>query len=224
MAPRLRVSVILPCFNAEAFVADAIASVAAQTRPPDEIIVVDDGSTDASLRAIKGAGQRVRILEQANRGVAAARNAGIAASSGDVLAFLDADDAWPPDSLELRLAEMERTGADLVAGRVRQCADGVGLNVPSAGVELVGRLAGAILIRRSAFARVGDFDERLRSAETIDWIARAREVGLREAHCDRLVLFRRVHGTNMMRDHAAGERGQLSVLRAALARRRQLAQ
>ena len=218
------VSLIIPCFNAGGHIAEAIASAAGQSRAPDEIIVVDDGSDDDSAQIVERIGSAVRLLRQENRGAAAARNAGIAASRGSILAFLDADDAWPPDSIAVRLAEMERCGADMVGGRVRQCLVEVGPHVPSGGPDLVGRLAGALLIRRDAFERVGWFDERLRTAETIDWVARAHDKGLHEAHCDAVVLFRRVHGKNMMMTQPGTDQDRLGVLRAAIARRRLVVQ
>lgn len=95
-----RFSVILPAYNAAAFIARAIDSVLAQTWPAEEIIVVDDGSTDATAAIVAGYGERVRTLRQDNAGVSAARNAGAQAASGDWLAFLDADDWYYPDRLK----------------------------------------------------------------------------------------------------------------------------
>lgn len=95
-----RFSVILPAYNAAAFIARAIDSVLAQTWPAEEIIVVDDGSTDATAAIVAGYGERVRYLRQDNAGVSAARNAGAQAAGGDWLAFLDADDWYYPDRLK----------------------------------------------------------------------------------------------------------------------------
>ena len=99
MSPRF--SVIIPAFNAAATLARAIDSVCAQSWPAHEIIVVDDGSTDASAEVARRFGTPVRLIEQANSGVSAARNAGVAAATGDWLAFLDADDWYAPDRLRL---------------------------------------------------------------------------------------------------------------------------
>jgi glycosyltransferase involved in cell wall biosynthesis len=99
MMPRF--SVIIPAFNAEKTLARAIESVRAQSWPAHEIIVVDDGSTDASAEVAAAFGAEVRLLWQANSGVSAARNAGAVAASGDWLAFLDADDWYAPDRLRL---------------------------------------------------------------------------------------------------------------------------
>ncbi len=102
------VSVVIPSYRSGTVVGDAIESVLAQTRPADEIIVVDDGSpagdeTGAICASYAG---RVRSIRRENGGASAARNTGIAASRGDWLAFLDADDTWDPEKLELQLAAL----------------------------------------------------------------------------------------------------------------------
>ncbi len=105
------VSVIIPTYNRAAMLGAAIESALAQTRPPGEIIVVDDGSTDDTANVVSGFGGRVRCISQENRGVAAARNAGIGAAKGDLIAFLDSDDLWYPFKLELQVALLERMPA-----------------------------------------------------------------------------------------------------------------
>jgi glycosyltransferase involved in cell wall biosynthesis len=96
-----RFSVVIPAFNAAATLARAIESVRAQSWPAHEIIVVDDGSTDATAEVARGFGECVRMIQQKNSGVSVARNAGAAAASGDWLAFLDADDWYAPDRIKL---------------------------------------------------------------------------------------------------------------------------
>lgn len=108
------VSAIIPVCDGRAFVGDALDAVLGQTRPPEEIIVVDDGSTDGTAAWVeeryRGAGDhpRVRVLRQANQGVAAARNLGAAEARGDYLALCDADDVWLPRKLEIQLSVIER--------------------------------------------------------------------------------------------------------------------
>lgn len=103
-----RISVIVPAYNAEQFIGQTLRSVLDQTRPADEIIVVDDGSTDRTPEVARLVDADIRIIEQANAGVCAARNWGVAQSSGDLLAFLDADDLWAPRKLETQLGIFDR--------------------------------------------------------------------------------------------------------------------
>ncbi len=213
------ISVVIPCHNNADHVGEAITSALAQSHAPAEVIVVDDGSSDDSRAVITHFGDRVRLLSQPNRGAAAARNAGVGLAAGAVIAFLDGDDAWPVDSLAIRLAVMAANGADLVYGGVRQCLGAVGHDAPTLGSVIAGRLAGAMLVRRTVFGRVGPFDERLATAETIDWVARARALGVREAASPETVLFRRIHGANLMIRTEAPARNCLGVLRTVVRRR-----
>src|SRR5262245_19101881 len=97
------VSVIIPAYNAEAFIADTIRSVLAQTYQDFEVIVVDDGSRDGTAKALQPFESRVRLHTQANAGVATARNTGVGLATGTFIAFLDADDLWLPHKLEQQL-------------------------------------------------------------------------------------------------------------------------
>ena len=105
----MRVSVIIPCHNAEAYIGEALRSVAEQTRPPDEIIVVDDGSTDGSVRCVEESGIDLTLLRASHGNAAASRNDGIEAASGDWIAFQDADDVWYPHHLERAMALLEES-------------------------------------------------------------------------------------------------------------------
>lgn len=122
-----RVSVVLPTYNRATLVGRAIDSALSQTAAElCEIIVVDDGSTDNTAEVVAAYGSRVRYLRQPNAGVSAARNAGIAASTGEFIAFLDSDDLWEPDKIERQLAALRRwPEAVLVGGRAAdRFADG----------------------------------------------------------------------------------------------------
>jgi glycosyltransferase involved in cell wall biosynthesis len=93
----MKISAIVPLYNTRAYIVEAIDSILAQTRPADEIIVVDDGSTDGGPDLLAGYGARVCVIRQANAGGATALNRGIAQATGDTIAFLDADDLWAKD-------------------------------------------------------------------------------------------------------------------------------
>lgn len=116
------VSVVIPCYNGDAFIAQTIASVLAQTDPPREVIVIDDGSTDDSARVIGSCAHsahgpsRVRLIQQPNRGESKARNVGIETSSGAWVAFLDADDLWVPQKLARQLDLIARLPPEETAG------------------------------------------------------------------------------------------------------------
>jgi glycosyltransferase involved in cell wall biosynthesis len=170
------VSVVIPAYNAEAFVGHAIESVLGQTYAHLELIVVDDGSTDGTAAVARSyADPRLRVIEKPNGGAAAARNAAIADSSGPLLAFLDADDYWYPTKLEVQVAELARR-PELVAvacrvhyvsstGRVLGAMGGaVGPKEQQAVAE--GRLgpfhvSSGTLFRREAIEAAGGFDPHL---------------------------------------------------------------
>ena len=114
----MKVSVVIPCYNARRYIDAALHSVAAQQWPDVEVIVVDDGSTDGSAQHIEARHPSVRLLRQANQGVAAARNAGIAAARGEWVAFLDADDLWLPGKLAAQFELLERSSP----ARMAYCA------------------------------------------------------------------------------------------------------
>jgi glycosyltransferase involved in cell wall biosynthesis/GT2 family glycosyltransferase len=110
--PSPTVSVVIPTYNRARWLPETVASVLAQTAPPLEIIIVDDGSTDDTLEVCSGFPGPVRCIRQDNRGVGAARNRGAAEARGQWIAFLDSDDLWTPDKLEVQLAALHETGAD----------------------------------------------------------------------------------------------------------------
>ncbi len=219
------VSVIIPVFNDVAYIEEALRSALGQTHAPFEVIVVDDGSTDGSADVARGFGDAVTVLSQANGGISAARNAGLAAATGEVIAFLDADDIWPLDSIALRLAPMQADPAlagafglvdhflspDMDAERRAQlhCPEGLS---PA-------RFAGAMLIRREVFDRIGVFDTGLKVGEMIDWAARLNDSGAKVALVEALVMSRRIHGGNTMISERTSHGDYLKALRASLARK-----
>ena len=104
----MQISVVIPAYNIESYIERAIDSVLAQTRPADEIIVVDDGSKDATGEKIKAYGNKVSYVHQDNRGLSGARNTGIRHAAYKWIAFLDGDDEWLPNHLKLHTAVLER--------------------------------------------------------------------------------------------------------------------
>lgn len=195
------VSVVVPVYNGEAFLTQAIHSVLSQTYAPIEVLAVDDGSTDHSPAILAGMAG-IRVIRQPNQGVAAARNAGIAASLGDFIALLDQDDVWLPGKIS---AQMDRLLADPVldyALTTQQRFVEPGVEVPawvragSLEKPVGGFEPSAAVIRRSAFTRIGLFDTRFIQGSDADWFFRAADAGLRFAVIPEPLLLRRVHTRN----------------------------
>jgi glycosyltransferase involved in cell wall biosynthesis len=189
------VSVVIPCYNAERYIARAIESVLAQTRPADEIIVVDDGSTDSSADVIRRYGNRVRRAYQENAGVAVARNAGIGLARGRWIAFLDADDEWFPEKLERQLGVLSACAhlrwcacngeqvqehstdvARLTRKARRQLERYTYLHYYDAAAWGVFHQTSGMVIEAKLMASVGGFDASLRGPEDVDlWCRLALE-------------------------------------------------
>ncbi|MBW6507629.1 MAG: glycosyltransferase family 2 protein [Rhodobacteraceae bacterium] len=196
-----RVSCIIPAWNAARYLPEAVASVQAQSRPVDEIIVVDDGSTDDTAK-VAASLPNVRLICQKNSGVGAARNAGITAATGDFLAFNDADDLWTPDKIALQMAAFEADPTlDLCFAMmehrdIRPAApDAPKLALPQGIVP--GKLVANMLARASVFDRVGLFSTSMRTSLEQEWLLQVRDAGLKAELLPQLTLVRRIHGENM---------------------------
>ncbi len=212
------VSVVIPAYNAAEFLGDALLSVRGQRYAPLEVIVVDDGSADATPEVVSRCGADLAYVRQPQRGAAAARNRGLAEARGEVVAFLDADDVWPDGALASQVNRLQAPpGADIVVGRsafLPAPADETGDSwfVP---------LLGSAVFRRAAFDRVGGFDETLRCSEDQDWFLRARELGVRIASNEAVCLLYRVRPGSLTRAADRPSGYQLTrVLKQSLDRRR----
>lgn len=217
------ISVIIPTYNHARFLAQAIESALAQTLPPVELIVVDDGSTDETAQVLARYAGRIRVIRQQNSGVAAARNAGAALAAGDYLAFLDADDVWLPRKLERQMARLRaEPELGLVHCGVEEIDEaGQRRGYRRDGLEgwlfeefllfrrsiLLGGGSGA-LMPRAVFQAAGGFDERL--STSADWDLYCR---IAARHCIGFVpealLRYRLHGGNMHTNFQAMEHDML---------------
>jgi glycosyltransferase involved in cell wall biosynthesis len=221
MADRPEVGAALPVFNGERYLAAALESVLAQSHPVSDIVVVDDGSEDASVAVALGVSAPVRVVRQPHSGVGDARTRAVTLVRGDVVVLLDADDLLTPRSVESRIdVLLARPEVDIVYGQIRsftECVLGepVPLDEPRPA-----HVAGAMLVRRSAFERVGAFTPGLRAAEGLDWLLRAHEIGLVEATVEEQVQWRRVHSANTSRTQQISMHEFPRVLKASLDRRR----
>jgi glycosyltransferase involved in cell wall biosynthesis len=213
------VSVIIPVFNGERFLREAVESVLAQQYSSLEIIVVDDGTTDGTANVARSLPETVRYLYQTNQGPAAARNRGIEQAQGSLIAFADADDLWPADKLELQLPYLIKEPAvDIVLGRMQQVllSEAQEIAEPAFSVNL-----GSAIIRKCVFERVGLFDETMRYSEDVDWFMRARESGAAIVTIDAVTLLYRQHEENMTRGKSTSELNVLKALKKSLDRRRE---
>jgi glycosyltransferase involved in cell wall biosynthesis len=179
------VSAIIPTYNREHIVCEAVESILRQTYPKIEVIVVDDGSTDGTLSALEQYGDRIRIITQNNSGPSAARNRGIEASNGEIVAFLDSDDLWLPTKIERQVAllvkadrsvpcclcniAMQWVDKKLTSFQIAQLSsaieEGVWLNPDEVLATRFVLTNQGIAIRHEVLDRIGGFDEGLRLLE-----------------------------------------------------------
>jgi glycosyltransferase involved in cell wall biosynthesis len=217
------VAVVIPCFNQAHYLAEAIESVLAQTLPPAEIVVVDDGSTDNSYEVAGRYEEAVR-MRQRNGGVAAARNTGLGATRSDYLVFLDADDRLLAGALEVGATALDRRPqVAFVSGVPRDIGDD-GAILPGKRQPVVTQdhyvklledcfiwSGSSIVYRRSAIEAVGGFDETLDAADDYDLYLRLARRFPIYCHEATVTEYRR-HGTNTTRNPGVVLDSQLEVL------------
>lgn len=217
------VSVIIPVRDGECYLGEAIESVLGQTAPPAEVVVVDDGSADASADIAQGFAPAVRCVRQEAVGLAAACNRGLSEVAGELIAYIDADDLWVAGKLALQRRRLAaEPELDAVFGHAQEflSPDLTGPPPRCSTEPTPFRQRGTMLIRRDAHDRAGRFDPSWRVGEFMDWHARASEAGVRSTMLEEVVLHRRLHATNMSRQNAAARVDFTRVARAALHRRR----
>ena len=226
MKPSCSVSVVIPVYNGERYLAEAIDSVLEQTLRPLEVIVVDDGSTDSSMKVAQRFGEAVRCCFEPHRGAGAARNHGAETARGEFLAFLDADDAWVREKLARQLKAFENApGLDAVFGEVQQFLspdldEDMAERLLCPAESRPGYLPGSMLIRQGAFQRMGRFETSWRIGESIDWYLKATEKGLRSLMLPEVLLRRRLHASNLGLSQRHNHLDYVRILKASLDRRR----
>jgi len=209
-------------YNAAAFIAEAVASLQAQTTPVAEIVIVDDGSTDGGVAAIP-ADPRIRLVRKPHTGIADTVNRGVRAASGEYLAFLDADDRWVPDKLARQLAAFagpERPDLVFACGRIFHSPELLRAGaVDGAVVAGVGK--SSLLIPRETFLRVGYLPVGEGLHDFMGWYARVVDAGLRSLVLPDVLFERRIHGANDGILRRAAQRGNyFATLKQVLDRRR----
>lgn len=224
----MQVSVVVPHLNANAFLATAVESALNQTLKPLEVIVVDDGSDRPPSHELRAFGENVRLIESRPMGVSAARNKGVAASRGALLAFLDADDRFAPTLLEKRSTMLAKQGVGAVVGNARMLDEdlesvlgqGRQLGCSSISFRSIYRQnlggAGGSLFRRETLDRSGWFDPTLRTAEDWDLLLRvaSRELVMYD---DEPLLDIRIRKGSLSANAGSVFRDSLKVLSKAAA-------
>ncbi|MGD2069080.1 MAG: glycosyltransferase family A protein [Gemmatimonadota bacterium] len=222
------ISCVVPSFDSEGYVAEALESILDQTWRPLEVIVVDDGSTDGTCDVVRSFGDPVRLLTQETAGPAATRNRGLKAARASFVAFLDADDLWHPEKLERQMA---RLGA---RPELDYCITHVQMFWPDDMADEEERFRGhrrsqpvpgfattTLLARKRAFDRLGDFGAGLWFTDATDWFVRAREEGLEMEVLPDTLVYHRMHPSNLTRRREAESREEfLAMIKRSLDRRR----
>ncbi len=208
-----RVSVVIPAYNGALFIGEALESLLNQSCPADQIIVVNDGSTDETAEILRGYADKIQIIDQPNAGVAAARNRGLAAAEGDLVAFLDQDDLLLPDKLRRQVdclaqhpgAGMLHSGWRLVNAAGRKLSDVEPWHdlpvLDSAGwIRRMPVLFSAMLFRRDWLLRVGGLSERFRQVCDVELIQRLVLAGCESVWLPQITVLYRQHEANDSRN------------------------
>lgn len=218
-------SVIVPVKNGARYVSECLASILSQLGRDDELIVVDNGSTDDTVRRVEAIGDnRIVLLHEPKPGPAAARNAALRSFRGRYVSFQDHDDLWPAGRQHRLLETLTATpGANAAHGRVRIVFEGA---VDPAYAGMDGQYVNQYnflpsLFERSLIERAGLMDETMMRSSDVDYLIRLRQAGMVSAPCDAIVHIRRRHSTNWsVGDLATVNANNLQILRRNIARKR----
>jgi glycosyltransferase involved in cell wall biosynthesis len=223
------ISVVIPVHNGERYLAASIQSVLDQRHAGLELLVVDNGSTDATAEVARSF-PSIRYLHLADQGLSRALNVGIEQSRGAFLGFLDADDLWSPNRLAVQLEAFAANSAvEMVFGYVEQFIspeldDSIKAKLSIRNRHLPGRYRGSMLIRTESFRRVGPFEPSVDYGEFLDWYMRAAEHRIREVMLPDVVTLRRIHGANFGYTDRHRRVELVRVLKRGLDRRRRLSE
>ncbi len=216
MTPPL-ISCVIPVYNGERFLGEAIESALAQTYQPLEVIVVDDGSTDGTRSVVEQFGARVRYIWQAHARQTAARNTGIAAAQSEFIAFLDADDLWLAEKTARQLERMSSSAHDVSVTHVQNFwmdevrGEEERWKEHRRSQPMAGYAINTLLVRRRVFDQIGIFNLKWDNAADTDWFIRAELQGVRVELVPEVLVRRRLHLGNISRKDA--EYSRLEYLR-----------
>ena len=221
---------IVPVFNGERYLKEALDSIRAQTYRPLEIIVADDGSTDGTAAVVARYGAEVRYLSQPNAGPAAAQNLGLNAAWGEFVGFLDHDDLWHPEKLARQMARFrDRPELDLCVTHARNFwipeleQEAARYRDHRRAEAVPGYYASSLLARRGLFDTVGRYDTTLGHGSQLEWFIRATDHGAAIELLPDLLVYRRLHQGNRSRLMGPASRDEfVRILKTFLDRRRLL--
>ena len=218
------ISCIVPVFDGELYLREALDSILAQTYRPLETIVVDDGSTDGTADVVASYRDRLRYVRQTNAGPGVARNHGLSLAQGEFVAFLDADDMWHPEKLARQMARFAtRPDLDLCITHARHFwiselkEEAERLRNHPVSRPLPGYFPQAVLARRTLFDQVGRFNPALRLCSDMDWFLHAAEEGVLIEVLPDVLVYRRWHKSNITR---LSRETLLQITKSSLDRRR----
>lgn len=220
------ISVVIPAYNVGPFLKETIGSVLNQTVLPSEIILVDDGSKDNTARVAKSFGEKVKYIHQENKGCSAARNSGIRAATCEFFAFLDGDDLWELNKLEIQLKTIQgNPDMDILFTYMQNFFSPHLTEVERQRYQapmhpMAGYGASSFFARRESVLKVGDFNETIKFGDFLDWLSRARDIGLKDKMLEDVLVRRRIHGDNLTLREKNSQGDYLKVVREAIARRK----
>jgi glycosyltransferase involved in cell wall biosynthesis len=224
--PSAVISVIVPAHQATLYLAECLESILAQTRMPDEVIVVDDGSTDDTAAIASGFGPLVRVISTPHAGTAAARNTGIAAATGNVVALCDDDDLWLPDKLRLQLDALGDPSAEaaVFCGASEFLSPDIDpatahSRTPSGEVARA-RLPSTLMVTTAALRRVGPFTGHATDSEWVPWCVALTDGVPSIGYVDQVLVRRRIHAANKSLQASTDLVSWSTALRSHLAVRR----
>lgn len=207
-------TVVIPAFNAEKYIAECLQSVLSQTTPPQQIIVVDDGSADATAQIARNSSSIIKVISTPNRGAGAATTTGVDAVQTDIVAFVDSDDVWLPKKMEIQLASLNDSAlvCDAVTSRMRAFGD---IHLKYINEKYSGWSRSTLAIWMDAYHRVGEVRDLGHGyGEMIDWFSRAKHAGLNIKLVDEALALRRIHSESVSFKANAGQ--AQDYLRAAV--------
>jgi glycosyltransferase involved in cell wall biosynthesis len=219
------VSVIIPVYNGEAFLARALKSAFDQDYRPLEVIVVDDGSSDATARIAQD-WREARYFYQPNQGHGMAKNAGIEKSRGEFLSFLDVDDWWASNKLKMQVDCLDSNPhVGYVISHMKIILESGIKASPCLRPELLQKdspafLPSALLVRRAIMSKVGMFNPAFKCGNDSDWFFRTQDMGIPRIILPDVLLYRSIHGKNDSNQTATLRDDMLRLVRASIQRKR----